>query len=407
LEARPLAPPGPASLQTASGGLSRIAALSPLAALRRPEAGIGSRGGLPETPPTASADGFAKVLRQAVSRGEPEADPSAPAPASGPDRSAEELPVDAVAAGDAAQPLPVEDPPARGRRLSASAPPGADPESVGVQRPGQDPQEASAAGLEARTAGPGASAAAPGPDPRGPGLQDRAAGPELPGARDAAAPPGSAASPPEMRPEARAAAQPAGVAGTPAPVAGGSGTLPEPAALGGSAMATATSSPAAGSAPAAAGTAAEMRLATPPGQPGFAATLGSTVTLMLRDGLQAARLHLHPAELGPISVRITLEGTAARVHLAAEHPLTRQAMEQALPVLAGSLRESGLTLAGGGVSDQPRQGGAASGQAASDARRDSDGAGGDDPARGSLIESRPGSAPAVIAGRRGLVDLVA
>ena len=41
--------------------------------------------------------------------------------------------------------------------------------------------------------------------------------------------------------------------------------------------------------------------------------------------------------------------------MAAENGLTRQALEQSMPLLAGSLREAGLTLSGGGVFEQPRQ----------------------------------------------------
>jgi flagellar hook-length control protein FliK len=53
-------------------------------------------------------------------------------------------------------------------------------------------------------------------------------------------------------------------------------------------------------------------------------------------------------------VQIRLDGDQAHVHMAAEHTLTREALEQAMPQLASSLRDNGLTLTGGGVSDQPR-----------------------------------------------------
>jgi flagellar hook-length control protein FliK len=69
--------------------------------------------------------------------------------------------------------------------------------------------------------------------------------------------------------------------------------------------------------------------------------------------VQQARLQLHPQELGPVLVRIQLEGQAAQVHLAAEQAFTRQALEQALPALAGQLSDAGFTLAGGGVFEKP------------------------------------------------------
>ena len=102
-------------------------------------------------------------------------------------------------------------------------------------------------------------------------------------------------------------------------------------------------------------TVAEARLQASPGSPEFAPALGAQLNVFLRDGIQHARLQLHPAELGPLTVQIQLDGATAQVRLAAEHPLTRQALEQAMPTLAGTLRESGLTLTGGGVFEQPAQ----------------------------------------------------
>jgi flagellar hook-length control protein FliK len=109
----------------------------------------------------------------------------------------------------------------------------------------------------------------------------------------------------------------------------------------------------AGAAPAAAP--AEARLPVPFGAPEFAPALAVQVSLLVRNGVQEARLHLNPAEMGPITVQIAVEGSAARVSMSAEQAPTRQALEQAMPVLASALRDAGLTLTGGGVFEQPRQ----------------------------------------------------
>lgn len=100
---------------------------------------------------------------------------------------------------------------------------------------------------------------------------------------------------------------------------------------------------------------AERQLDTPVSHPGFAPALGAEVSLLVKDGVQHARLHLNPAEMGPITVQIQIEGERAQVTMAAQQADTRQALEQALPSLAGALRDSGLTLTGGGVFEQPRQ----------------------------------------------------
>ena len=160
-------------------------------------------------------------------------------------------------------------------------------------------------------------------------------------------------------------------------------------------------------------TVAEARLQASPGSPEFAPALGAQLHVFLRDGIQHARLQLHPAELGPLTVQIQLNGATAQVRLAAEHPLTRQALEQAMPTLAGTLRESGLTLTGGGVFEQPAQpqpqaqreaqpqqdGRAPTGERSAGTRDGRDGR--DTPAQ---AETAPLRAPAP---RRGVVDLVA
>lgn len=146
---------------------------------------------------------------------------------------------------------------------------------------------------------------------------------------------------------------------------------------------------------------AEARLSAPPGSAEFAHQFGAQLTTFVRGGVQHARLELHPLELGPVTVRIELTGKHAQVNLVAEHALTRQALEQALPALAGSLREAGLTLSGGGVSDQPRQPQPQS-QAATPGGRTGATAG-----TGGLAHGAPASAAAAVPRQRGVVDLVA
>ncbi len=98
----------------------------------------------------------------------------------------------------------------------------------------------------------------------------------------------------------------------------------------------------------------ELQITVPVDAPAFATRFGEEISVLARNGVQEARVHLHPAELGPITVQITMEGLGAQVHLAAAVAETRQALEQAMPSLAASLRETGLTLTGGGVFEQPR-----------------------------------------------------
>ncbi|MCI1193736.1 flagellar hook-length control protein FliK, partial [Calidifontimicrobium sp. SYSU G02091] len=143
----------------------------------------------------------------------------------------------------------------------------------------------------------------------------------------------------------------------------------------------------------------EARLPHPLPSPAFAPALGQQVALWVRQGVPQAMLQLNPAELGPVAVRIALDGTQAHVDFTALHAATRDALEASLPALASALRDSGLTLAGGGVFDRPREqrddsqaGDAASGGTRAPAARG---------ATGEAADARP--APR----RRGIVDLVA
>ena len=145
---------------------------------------------------------------------------------------------------------------------------------------------------------------------------------------------------------------------------------------------------------------AEARIAATPGSADFASQLGAQLSTFVRDGVQHARLELHPVELGPVTVQIQLDGNTAQVNLAAEQAPTRAALEEALPQLAGSLREAGLTLTGGGVFEQPRQSSGSRGDGAP--TREGTPRSERDAARES-VTLQPLAAPR----RRGVVDLVA
>ena len=111
-----------------------------------------------------------------------------------------------------------------------------------------------------------------------------------------------------------------------------------------------------------------VSMPTPATAPEFAQSLGVQVSVLARDGIQKAELHLNPAEMGPISVQIALDGTQAQVNFGADSAATRQIIESGLPELAAALRDAGFTLSGGGVHSQARgrgEGDEASGGSAS------------------------------------------
>lgn len=93
-----------------------------------------------------------------------------------------------------------------------------------------------------------------------------------------------------------------------------------------------------------------VNLPTPLASPQFAQALGVQISVLAADGVQRAELQLNPAEMGPVSVQIVIDGTSARVDFGADLVATRQTIEAGLPELASALRDAGFTLTGGGVS---------------------------------------------------------
>lgn len=121
-------------------------------------------------------------------------------------------------------------------------------------------------------------------------------------------------------------------------------------------------------------------LGTPVDSPDFPQAMATQISYFVREGIQQAQLHLNPAEMGPVSVQIALNGQQAQVDFAAASSATRAAIENSLSDLAASLQSAGFTLTGGGVSQQSQQSSQqGSGQAGADARLDRGNGQGDTP----------------------------
>jgi flagellar hook-length control protein FliK len=97
-------------------------------------------------------------------------------------------------------------------------------------------------------------------------------------------------------------------------------------------------------------------------RPEFVPVFSARIATLVQDGVEQARLHLNPVEMGPVSLQLSLDGQQVRVDMTAEVAATRQVLEQALPALAGALREAGFTLSGGGVSQPASDSATANGQ---------------------------------------------
>ena len=118
-----------------------------------------------------------------------------------------------------------------------------------------------------------------------------------------------------------------------------------------------------------------LAIDTPVTHPRFREDAASHLATLVTRGIERAELRVTPPELGPVEVRIDLSNGEASFAIVATQPATRDALEQALPLLRDLLAAQGLTLGQASVHDgRPESQGngspAASGAARGDAVQD-------------------------------------
>lgn len=123
--------------------------------------------------------------------------------------------------------------------------------------------------------------------------------------------------------------------------------------------------------------AAEMTVATPISNPGWADDVGHQITWLAGQGTGNAELVLTPPHLGRIEISIQIGADLSTAQFVSASPQVREALEQAMPRLREMLAESGISLGQTNVSgDQPSgergQGGERGGRGR-DAAGDADG----------------------------------
>jgi len=89
---------------------------------------------------------------------------------------------------------------------------------------------------------------------------------------------------------------------------------------------------------------------TPSDDATFAA-LGVAIAARSKDGEKQFDINMHPAELGRVDVRISVDADGkAQAHLSAEHPQTLQLLQNDKGTLERNLRDAGLDVANNGLS---------------------------------------------------------
>lgn len=87
--------------------------------------------------------------------------------------------------------------------------------------------------------------------------------------------------------------------------------------------------------------------------PQFANEAAERVKFAIGNNIQSAQIDIHPADLGPISINLHMQGQhSASINFSAAQPETRQALENALPRLRELLADAGIQLSDAQVGQQ-------------------------------------------------------
>jgi flagellar hook-length control protein FliK len=78
------------------------------------------------------------------------------------------------------------------------------------------------------------------------------------------------------------------------------------------------------------------------GSADFSQGVANHVSMMLDNSVNSAKLQVNPPALGPIEVRITVQGDHAQVWMASHSAVTRDALQEATPQLREMLTSQGF-----------------------------------------------------------------
>ena len=80
--------------------------------------------------------------------------------------------------------------------------------------------------------------------------------------------------------------------------------------------------------------------------------LGNNVLWMVREDLQSATIRIKPAELGPLNIQVSVQQDQLNVNISANHAVTREALEAALPRLREQFVAQGFSQINVDISGQ-------------------------------------------------------
>jgi hypothetical protein len=95
-----------------------------------------------------------------------------------------------------------------------------------------------------------------------------------------------------------------------------------------------------------------VRVDVPVGRPGWSEAVTDKVMWMSAQNIASAEIHLSPADLGPLSIRISSHQDQTSIYFTSAHASVRDALDQSLPRLREMFSGQGIQLLDVGVGDQ-------------------------------------------------------
>jgi flagellar hook-length control protein FliK len=96
---------------------------------------------------------------------------------------------------------------------------------------------------------------------------------------------------------------------------------------------------------------ATTTIETPVHDPSWRFEAATRIASLVTRGVEHAEVRVTPPDLGPVELRIDVRGGEATLAIVATQPATRDALEQALPMLRDMLAQQGLSLGQATVAD--------------------------------------------------------
>lgn len=135
------------------------------------------------------------------------------------------------------------------------------------------------------------------------------------------------------------------------------------------------------------------------GTPAWNTELGQKIVWLVGDKQHSAEMRVNPPELGPLDIKLTIDGAQTTAVFTSPHSAVRDAVEAALPRLREVLADSGIMLGNASVTaDTPRDSQAFAGQRRQGSRSSE---------RLTADNGAPAVLPRMVSTTRGLVDLFA